>query len=47
MWLAIQGMTQVAGSKEKLVGKLQERYGWERQEAERKADEFLNSYSNA
>jgi uncharacterized protein YjbJ (UPF0337 family) len=32
---------QIAGNKDKLVGKLQERYGWEREEAERRADEFF------
>jgi uncharacterized protein YjbJ (UPF0337 family) len=33
---------QIAGERDKLVGKLQERYGWAREEAERRADEFLN-----
>lgn len=41
---------QIAGSKDKLVGRLQERYGWERDRAERDADEFMSrngaSYSN-
>jgi uncharacterized protein YjbJ (UPF0337 family) len=35
---------QIGGSKDKLAGKLQERYGWERQEAERRADEFMNQH---
>src|SRR5215211_6419341 len=33
---------QIAGERDKLVGKLQERYGWSREEAERRSDEFLN-----
>jgi uncharacterized protein YjbJ (UPF0337 family) len=32
---------QIAGDKEKLIGKLQERYGWSREEAERRAEEQL------
>jgi uncharacterized protein YjbJ (UPF0337 family) len=30
---------QIAGDREKLIGKLQERYGWSREEAERRAEE--------
>lgn len=41
---------QIAGNKDKLIGRLQERYGWERDRAERDADDFMNSngaeYSN-
>lgn len=33
---------QIAGEKDKLVGKLQERYGWTRQEAETRADEYFS-----
>lgn len=33
---------QIAGQKDKLVGKLQERYGWTREEAERRADEHFD-----
>jgi uncharacterized protein YjbJ (UPF0337 family) len=33
---------QIAGERDKLIGKLQERYGWTREEAERRSDEFLN-----
>ena len=33
-------ITQLEGHSEKLVGKLQERYGLEREEAERQAKEF-------
>jgi uncharacterized protein YjbJ (UPF0337 family) len=34
---------QIAGSKDKLLGKLQERYGWSREEAERRADTYFSS----
>ncbi|WP_180899924.1 CsbD family protein [Martelella soudanensis] len=33
----------VAGKREKLVGKIQERYGKERDEAERDVDNWMNS----
>ena len=33
---------QIAGNKDKLVGKLQERYGWSREDAERNADEYFS-----
>jgi uncharacterized protein YjbJ (UPF0337 family) len=33
---------QIAGQKDKLVGKLQERYGWNRAEAEREVDEYFS-----
>ena len=36
---------QVAGEKDKLLGKLQERYGWSREEAERSADEYFSRMS--
>lgn len=32
---------QIGGEKDKLVGKLQEHYGWTREEAERHADEHF------
>ncbi len=32
---------QIAGNKDKLVGKLQERYGWKREEAEKHANSFF------
>lgn len=35
----------IAGKKENLIGKLQERYGLAKEEAQRKADEFLKAYS--
>lgn len=34
---------QINGEREKLVGRLQERYGWERARAEREADDFFGS----
>jgi len=36
-------MTQIEGNAEKMVGKLQERYGLKREEAEKQINEFLNS----
>jgi uncharacterized protein YjbJ (UPF0337 family) len=33
---------QIAGQKDKLVGKLQERYGWSREETEREVDEYFS-----
>ena len=33
----------IDGKKDQLVGKLQERYGYEKDEAEREADEFLET----
>jgi uncharacterized protein YjbJ (UPF0337 family) len=34
-------LDQIQGNAEKMVGKLQERYGWARDEAERELDGFL------
>jgi uncharacterized protein YjbJ (UPF0337 family) len=34
---------QLAGNKDMLVGKLQERYGWAREEAEKRADTWAES----
>ena len=36
---------QVAGEKDKFIGKLQERYGWSRDQAERSADEYFSQRS--
>jgi uncharacterized protein YjbJ (UPF0337 family) len=36
-------MDQIGGEKDKLVGKLQERYGWSREEAEKRAEEFASA----
>jgi uncharacterized protein YjbJ (UPF0337 family) len=35
-------LDQVEGSAEKLIGRLQERYGYEREKAEEEVDSFLN-----
>jgi uncharacterized protein YjbJ (UPF0337 family) len=32
---------EIAGERDKLLGKLQERYGWERERAEQEAEDFL------
>jgi uncharacterized protein YjbJ (UPF0337 family) len=37
-------LDQVEGSFEKLVGRVQERYGYQREQAEREIDEFLTTY---
>jgi len=36
---------QAAGEKDKLVGKLQQRYGWSKEEAEKNADAYFGSLS--
>jgi uncharacterized protein YjbJ (UPF0337 family) len=35
---------QVAGHKDKLVGKLQERYGWSKEQAEQEADKYFEQH---
>ena len=35
-------LDQVNGNSEKLIGKVQERYGYERAQAEKEVDSFLN-----
>ncbi|HWQ13443.1 MAG TPA: CsbD family protein [Roseiflexaceae bacterium] len=35
---------QIAGNREKLIGRLQEEYGWDRMETERRVDEFFSRY---
>jgi uncharacterized protein YjbJ (UPF0337 family) len=35
---------QIAGRRDKLAGVLQERYGWEREEAENHIDEFFERH---
>jgi len=37
-------LEQIAGKRDKLAGKLQEKYGWSRDEAERQIDDFLRDY---
>jgi uncharacterized protein YjbJ (UPF0337 family) len=34
-------LTEVAGKRDRLSGKLQERYGWTKEEAERQIDDFF------
>ena len=34
---------EIAGEKDKFLGKLQERYGWSREQAERDADNYFRS----
>ena len=35
-------ITQIQGDTEKMIGKLQERYGWAREQAHKELDDFLN-----
>ncbi|HJQ85494.1 MAG TPA: CsbD family protein [Candidatus Binatia bacterium] len=37
--------TTIGGEKDKFLGKLQERYGWSKDEAERSADEYFSRMS--
>lgn len=34
-------LTEAAGKRDKLAGKLQEKYGWAKNEAEKQVDEFF------
>jgi uncharacterized protein YjbJ (UPF0337 family) len=36
---------QIAGNRDKLVGRLQEEYGWQKNEAEHKVDSWFSRYS--
>ena len=36
-------LTQIQGHAEKMIGKLQERYGYKREEAEKELNDFLNT----
>jgi uncharacterized protein YjbJ (UPF0337 family) len=38
-------LDQIAGDREKLIGKVQEQYGWSREEAERDVDAFARRMS--
>jgi uncharacterized protein YjbJ (UPF0337 family) len=40
-------LDQIEGNSEKMVGKLQERYGYARDEAQREVDKFLRSQESA
>lgn len=35
---------QIAGNRDKLVGRLQEEYGWEKNEVERRVDSWFSRY---
>jgi len=37
-------MTQIEGNAEKMIGKLQERYGYKREQAEKEINEFLTAH---
>jgi len=39
-------LMMVEGQKDKLVGLVQERYGYAREQAEREVDQFLQKYSD-
>jgi uncharacterized protein YjbJ (UPF0337 family) len=39
-------LLRVEGQKDKLVGLVQERYGYAREQAEREVDQFLQKYSD-
>ena len=34
---------ELAGNKDKFLGKLQERYGWSKDEAQKRADQYFDS----
>jgi uncharacterized protein YjbJ (UPF0337 family) len=36
-------MTEIQGDMEKMIGKLQERYGYNREQAEKEMNEFMNA----
>ena len=38
-------LTQIQGHAEKMIGKLQERYGYKREQAEKELNDFLNTSS--
>lgn len=38
-------LTQINGEREKLAGKLQERYGWAKDEAEKNIDDYFRDRS--
>jgi uncharacterized protein YjbJ (UPF0337 family) len=44
MWgkLTDDDLTQIDGNKDKLVGKLQERYGYSKEKAEQEVNHFMN-----
>jgi uncharacterized protein YjbJ (UPF0337 family) len=40
-------LDQIAGKRDKLAGRLQEKYGWSKDEADRQIDDFLRNYEIA
>ena len=40
-------MDRVEGDAEKLIGKVQERYGYQRDEAQREVDDFVRTHKDA
>lgn len=38
-------LEEMAGQKDQMVGKLQEKYGWTREEAQRRADDWASRHS--
>ena len=40
-------LDRVAGDAEKLIGRVQERYGYQREEAKREVDDFFSRHRNA
>ena len=36
-------LTEIQGETEKMIGKLQERYGYNREQAEKELDDFMNA----
>ena len=39
-------LTEIQGDTEKMIGKLQERYGYNREQAEKEMNEFMNAQQN-
>jgi uncharacterized protein YjbJ (UPF0337 family) len=37
---------QIAGNRDKLIGRLQETYGWEKMEAERRVDDWFSRHGD-
>ena len=37
----------LGGSKDEVIGRIQERYGWEREKAEMEVNDFFNRHSSA
>jgi uncharacterized protein YjbJ (UPF0337 family) len=44
--LTDQDLEQIAGQRDKLLGKIQERYGIAREDAEKQADEWYSTYDS-